>query len=197
MKNLYFIRHGVSQHNVLYHNLGKRAFYDPRYPDTKLTPKGVQQSITLSNTWKDISKIELVLCSSLTRALETAENIFIQSNVKMIALDLLKEFPEGLQTVNKRSNKEDLIQTYKKIDFSYLDTNEDSTWNPKREETIDELNERIEKIDEFIKTRKEEKIAIVGHSSFIGQYKDKKIGLMENGDEELLHCFPYKYYFKL
>ena len=197
MKVLYLIRHGVAEHNVQYNKIGKKAFYGEKNTDTKLTEEGHQQSIVLGQTWENINDIELVLCSSLTRALETAENIFIQSNVKMIALDLLKEFPEGLQTVNKRSNKEDLIQTYKKIDFSYLDTNEDSTWNPKREETIDELNERIEKIDEFIKNRKEEKIAIVGHSSFIGQYKDKKIGLMENGDEELLHCFPYKYYFKL
>ena len=91
MKYLYFIRHGVSQHNVLYHNLGKRVFYDARYPDTKLTPKGVQQSITLANTWKDINKIELVLCSSLSRTLETARNIFNHMNIPIFALDILKE----------------------------------------------------------------------------------------------------------
>ena len=32
---------------------------------------------------------------------------------------------------------------------------------------------------------------------FFIQYKDKKIGLMENGDKELLHCYPYKVEFKL
>ena len=77
MKTLYFIRHGTSQHNVLYHNLGKQVFYDKKYYDTKLTHEGTQQSILLSNTWKDIHKVELVLCSSLSRALETARNIFI------------------------------------------------------------------------------------------------------------------------
>ena len=196
MKNLYFIRHGVSQHNVLYHNLGKRVFYDPRYPDTKLTPKGVQQSITLSNTWKDISKIELVLCSSLSRSLETTRNIFSGINIPILALDILKEFPQGLQTCNKRKDKSILINEYPEIDFTNVD-NIDTMWNSEREETIEELENRIHIFNEFLKKRKETTIAIIGHNSFIGQYKDKKIGLMEHGNEELLHCYPYKIEFKL
>ena len=121
MKYSYFIRHGVSLHNVLYHNLGKRVFYDARYPDTKLTPKGVQQSITLANTWKDINKIELVLCSSLSRTLETARNIFNHMNIPIFALDILKEFPQGLQTCNKRTDKKILINEYPEIDFTNVD----------------------------------------------------------------------------
>jgi len=196
MKNLYFIRHGVSQHNVLYHNLGKRVFYDPRYPDTKLTPKGVQQSITLSNTWKDISKIELVLCSSLSRTLETARNIFVNMNIPIFALDILKEFPQGLQTCNKRTEKGILINDYPEIDFTNVDE-VDTMWNPEREETIDELDQRINHFNEFLKQRKETEIAIIGHNSFIGRYKDNEIGLMEHGKEELLHCYPYKVNFTL
>tara|TARA_B100000686_G_C16670943_1_gene906410 strand:+ start:60 stop:650 length:591 start_codon:yes stop_codon:yes gene_type:complete len=195
MKNLYFIRHGISQHNVLYHNLGKRVFYDPRYFDTKLTPKGVQQSIILNNTWNDISKIELVLCSSLTRALETARNIFTNIRVPILALDILKEFPQGIQTCNKRSDKKKIIEDYPEIDFTNVDET-DIMWNYEREETIDELNQRIKTFNEFIQKRNETEIAIVGHNSFIGQYKDGKISLIENGDDELLHCHPYKFYFK-
>ena len=70
-------------------------------------------------------------------------------------------------------------------------------WNSQREETIDELNKRITMLNDFIKGREETTIAIVGHNSFIGQYKDKKMGLMEHGNAELLHCFPYKVEFKL
>ena len=196
MKKLYFIRHGVSQHNVLYHNLGKKVFYDPRYPDTKLTPKGVQQSITLSNTWKDISKIELVLCSSLSRTLETARNIFVNMKIPIFALDILKEFPQGLQTCNKRTEKGILINDYPEIDFTNVDE-VDTMWNPKREETIDELDQRINHFNDFLKQRKETEIAIIGHNSFIGRYKDNEIGLMEHGKEELLHCYPYKVDFAL
>ena len=195
MKYLYFIRHGVSQHNVLYHNLGKRVFYDARYPDTRLTPKGVQQSITLANTWKDINKIELVLCSSLSRTLETARNIFNHMNIPIFALDILKEFPQGLQTCNKRTDKKILINEYPEIDFTNVD-DIDTMWNHEREETIDELDQRINLLNEFLKGRKETEIAIIGHNSFIGKYKDNEIGLIENGKEELLHCYPYKVEFK-
>ena len=48
----------------------------------------------------------------------------------------------------------------------------------------------------FLKERKETEIAIIGHNSFIGKYKDNEIGLIENGKEELLHCYPYKVEFK-
>ena len=196
MKSLYFIRHGTSQHNVLYHNLGKKVFYDTRYYDTKLTPEGTQQSILLSNTWKDINKIELVLCSSLSRTLETARNIFVNMSIPIVALDVLKEFPQGLHTCNKRTEKKILIEEYTEIDFTNVDEI-DTMWNPEREETIDELNQRIDQFNHFIKKRKETEIAIIGHNSFIGQYKDKKIGLIENGNDELLHCYPYKVNFKL
>ena len=49
------------------------------------------------------------------------------------------------------------------------------------------------KISAFQSLRPEKKIAIVGHSSFIGQFKDYHIGYMENGDEELKHCYPYEF----
>ena len=191
MKNIYLIRHGISQHNILFHKFGKKIFYDKRYYDTKLTDEGIEQSVILGNTWKDINKIELVLCSSLSRTLETARGIFTKTDIPILALDILKEYPQGLQTCNKRSEKKELIEKFPEIDFTNVDDIE-TMWNHEREETIDELNERIKLLNDFIEGRVETEIAIVGHNSFIGQYKDKKIGLIENGDLELLHCYPYK-----
>ena len=196
MKYLYFIRHGISQHNILFHTMGKEIFYDKRYCDTKLTGDGIEQSIILGQTWKDINKVQLVLCSSLSRSLETARNIFTGINIPILALDIIKEFPQGLQTCNKRTDKSILINEYPEIDFTNVD-NIDTMWNSEREETIEELENRIHIFNEFLKKRKETTIAIIGHNSFIGQYKDKKIGLMEHGNEELLHCYPYKLEFKL
>ena len=194
MKKLYLIRHGISEHNVLFTKYGKRIFYDKRYYDTKLTDEGVEQSIILGSTWKDINKIELVLCSSLSRTLETARGIFTNIDVPILALDILKEYPQGLQTCNKRSEKKELIENFPEIDFTNVDDIE-TMWNTEREESIDELNKRIEELNSFIQGRKETEIAIVGHNSFIGQYKDGEIGLIENGKEELFHCHPYKFIF--
>ena len=117
-------------------------------------------------------------------------------SVPIFALDILKEYPQGLQTCNKRSEKKILIDEYQEIDFTNVN-DVDTMWNHEREETIDELNQRIQMLNDFIQTRKETEIAIIGHNSFIGQYKDKKIGLMEHGNEELLHCYPYKIEYKL
>ena len=195
MKTLYLIRHGIAQHNVLFKNLGKRVFYDPRYCDTKLTPVGHEQSVLLGNTWDKLHTIDLVLCSSLYRTLETDENIFINSNVNIIALDCLKEFPQGLQTCNQRSKKSDLIQRFHTIDFSFLETENDEMWCNTKEESIDSLNGRIQQLNNFITSRIESNIAIICHNSFIGQYIDKKIGLIENGDKELLYCHPYEVQF--
>jgi len=196
MKNLYFIRHGISEHNILFHKFGKKIFYDKRYYDTKLTSDGIEQSIVLGNSWKGIDKVDLVLCSSLSRTLETARNIFTHINVPILALDILKEYPQGLQTCNKRDHKQNLINKYPEIDFTNVDEI-DTMWDPVKEETIDKLEERIKLLNEFIKGRNENEIAIISHNSFIGQYKDKEIGLIENGKEELLHCHPYKIEFKL
>ena len=196
MKKLYFIRHGIAQHNILFKQFGKNAFYDTNYYDTKLTPEGHDQSLLLGKSWGKINNIDLVLTSSLYRTLETTENIFSNTNVKIIALDILKEFPQGLHTCNKRSPKKELIQRFHTIDFSYIDTENDEMWSSKKEETIESLNQRINLLNEFIKTREEDTIAIITHNSFIGQYINQKINHIENGDQELLHCHPYEINFK-
>jgi hypothetical protein len=50
---------------------------------------------------------------------------------------------------------------------------------------------RINKLINFIHSRPETHIALVNHSSFIGQLKDKEIKYLDNGQEELKHCYPY------
>ena len=192
MKNIYFIRHGLAQHNTQFKLYGKRAFYNPLYYDTKLIEEGHRQATNLGKSWNEIRNIDLVLTSPLMRCLQTTENIFKDIDVPIIAIDIIKEFPQGLQTCNRRSDIDSLKPMFPKIDFSFIEHNEDILWNPQREETLDELNLRIETFNHFLNGRDEKNIAIVSHSSFIGQYKDKKIALIENGDTELIHCYPYK-----
>ena len=151
MKKLYFIRHGVSQHNVLFHNLGKRVFYDKRFYDTTLTSHGIEQAKRLQQTWEKLDQIDLIICSPLTRTIQTANYIFSHTKKKIISHDMLKEFPQGLQTVNKRKEKDELLKLYPTIDFTEVN-HVNNIWNPEREETIDELNQRIEKFKKFIKT---------------------------------------------
>ena len=59
--------------------------------------------------------------------------------------------------------------------------------------SIDELNRRIQDRQKIYTKLASQRIAIVSHSSFLGQFKDKHIAYIENGDEEMLHCWPLEY----
>ena len=193
IKTLYCIRHGESTHNVLYKIHGMKTFFDKKYYDTKLTMEGHSQSGELGMTWRDKSKMDAVFVSPLSRTLQTAINIFKNTNTKIIALDCLKEYPQGKHTCNKRDTKNNLINRFPRIDFSYLDSNEDEMWSETEIESIQSLLDRINKFYDFIEQKKNLKnIALVGHNSFISMIKDKKFNHNEDGLDELKHCFPYK-----
>lgn len=190
--NLYCIRHGEALHNVLYEQFGSKIFVTDKCIDTKLTDKGNNQSIELGNNWLEKKTIDLVIVSPLTRTLETANNIFKDTNIPIIALDCLKEYPQGLHTCNKRINKKNLQNTFQNINFDLLDSEEDEMWSSFKMETIDELLNRINKMYDFIERKNIKQVALVGHNSFISMLKDEKFNLKDNNDEELRHCFPYK-----
>tara|TARA_Y100000022_G_C13061347_1_gene289031 strand:- start:1 stop:600 length:600 start_codon:yes stop_codon:yes gene_type:complete len=191
-KNLFAIRHGEATHNVLFKKEGMKTFFDQNYYDTELTNKGFNQSIELGNNWDDKNKMDLVIVSPLYRTLQTANNIFKNVKVKIIALDCLKEYPQGLHTCNKRKTKKELEKIFPTIDFNYLDSNEDLMWSDTDSETIDELLRRINKMYDFIEKTDFKNIALVGHNSFISMIKDQKLNRNEDGLDELKHCFPYK-----
>lgn len=190
-KFVYCIRHGLAEHNINYLKYGSSTFYDPNYTDTSLVDEGFKQASDLGKTWENIDLIELVIVSPLKRTLQTATEIFKGRNIPMIALEYVREFPLGKHTCNKRSCKESIVSKYPTINFDSLISNDDNIWLTHREETIDELNHRINKLIDFIHSRPETHIALVNHSSFIGQLKDKEIKYLDNGQEELNHCYPY------
>jgi broad specificity phosphatase PhoE len=190
-KVLYCIRHGLAEHNVNYVKYGLQTFYDPRFTDTSLVEPGFEQARKLRHEWNQLHDVELVIVSPLKRALQTASEIFKDNQVPIVALECVREFPMGKQTCNKRSSKQLYESKYPHITFDDLLTNHDELWLSHREETRDELQARIDVFKNFIMKRPETTIALVNHGGFIGQLKDKTIKYIENGDTELLHCYPY------
>lgn len=185
VKTLYCIRHGLALHNVLFWEIGTDAY--TKYNDTRLLEEGVEQAIQLGTTWKEIENVELVIVSPLSRTLSTAYHIFKNENIPIIAKDFLIEHPIGIETANKRKNITHLKKIFPDINFNFIKSNEPNWYNNK--ETIHQLENRIQQMKDWILKRPEKTIAIVSHSSFIGQFKDKKMGDEQN---ELKHCFPYK-----
>ena len=192
MKVLQLIRHGYSLHNELFTKIGVKAFRIPATIDAPLTNHGHVESIELGYNWDKKHDIELVLVSPLTRTLETCMNIFGDTNIPIECHEFLREYPIGVDTCNKRSPLTEIKGKYSKIDF-HLSMDNDLLWKENTRETIPELEIRIQEMIDYIRSCKETNIAIVGHSSFLGQFKDNHIGYKENGDLELKHCHPYEF----
>ena len=190
MKNIFCIRHGLAFHNVLGQEIGSKAYYLEKCFDAPLVDKGILQAKELGNKWDNLEKIQKVFVSPLTRTLQTAENIFRNhTGVKIIALDRIKEFPQGMEICNKRRERKELEGNFKRIDFSELDSDADQMWREERFETIEELQKRIEEFKIFLKNIDDENIAVVSHSSFL---KEMLFGYIGDDSNQLNHCHPYK-----
>ena len=191
MKNIYCIRHGLALHNVLGQEIGSKAYFLEKCFDAPLVDKGILQAKELGKKWDNLDKIQKVFVSPLTRTLQTTENIFKDKiGLKIIALDGIKEFPQGMETCNKRREKKELEVNFKNIDFSELDSDTDQMWREDRFETIEELEQRIEDFKNLLKKLDDENVAVVSHSSFL---KQMLYGTIGDDSNQLNHCDPYKF----
>tara|TARA_Y100000591_G_C21848490_1_gene710120 strand:- start:1619 stop:2200 length:582 start_codon:yes stop_codon:yes gene_type:complete len=189
-KLLYCIRHGTALHNVNFDKMGRKAYTE--FFDTPLVDLGKLEAVLLGTTWRDIDKVELILVSPLTRTLDTAKFIFQHHKAPVIALDYLMEHPQAEEICNLRASKDELSLRYPNVDFSNLSDNSKIYWKDELnyEKEMEQLNKRIEDFKNYVKNRSEKKIAVVSHSSFLGQMMFQVIG---DEDNELRHCYPYLY----
>lgn len=189
MKTLYFIRHGFALHNQYFKSMGVKAFYDQRCIDAPLIGEGWKQASDLNRTIHTFP-IEIALVSPMLRTLQTATEVFRGTTIPLKCVEDLREYPMGTQTCNHRIGIVGRKREFMNIDFSYIDVNPEINYQ-EREESLEDLNERIDGMKAYISTLPYSHIAIVSHSSLIGQWKDNHIRYIENGDTELKHCHPY------
>ena len=190
MKNILCIRHGTAVHNELSEEIGDNAYFLKESFDAPLVEKGLNQAKDLGENSEKLKNVEVVFVSTLTRTLQTAVSIFKNNQkVKIIALDIIKEFPQGLEICNKRRKKNELKKEFKDVDFSKLDSDSDDLWRKDRFERIEELRERINKFKKILMNTNYQNIAIVSHNNFL-----KELLFKNCGDEsyDLDHCSPYK-----
>ena len=186
MNNIYCIRHGYSLHNQLGKQYGEQAYLMPECENSYLLQDGIDQAKQLrKDSLEQLKNMDVVLVSSLTRALETADILFKNLDKQIIVLDILKEFPNGLETPNKRLTKSQLKIKFPNFDLSTLQCEEDFTWIPERYETKEELIYRINLFKRYLNTFKYKNICIVGHTDFISQ-------LLYDEIKDLKHCHIYK-----
>ena len=184
-KTIYCVRHGLAEHNVLYKKYGEQAHFFKDYIDTKLVSDGIEQAKKLGNKIiNDNLDIELILVSPLQRTLETCHYMFPNTDIPIISLEEIREYPCGLHTCNKRGNISDIENIYTNIDFNLIKNNSDIIWNNNRYETIEELDMRIEQFKKFIRKRTENNIMVISHCSYLSH-------LMYNNFKGIKHCHIY------
>lgn len=187
-KTVYLVRHGESTFNAAYAKSGGAG--DPMLFDAPLSTMGDAQVRALNAAVKEGAKLsspqpELVLCSPLTRALQTALGAFAGTRASLaVCADLREHLTESCDVGRPVSA---LVPEFPEVDFTgladvwwYCDpdaqpplkTAEDCAKHFKEKgyrEPPSLLTARVEAVVEMLKARPERCIALVGHADFFNE----------------------------
>ena len=153
MKTIYFMRHGESEENA-----------GDTWKDNSicLTKKGRDQAKTVT---KQLAKLtlDIVICSTLKRAVETAQIISKKLSKDIDTTNLLDERKPPSQLLGKLksgpiSNKinRTIINNFHISSFRYSD-----------EENFEDLKKRVKSVLVYLSNRKEKNILVVTHGFFM------------------------------
>lgn len=149
MKRLFYVRHGETEANVAELFSGN--------VETPLTKNGIQQAIATGKEIKArLPKIDLIICSPLGRAYETAKLIAQEIDYPISKLqkhDLLVERSFGIL---ERTSSSHFL---KDGNYYLLDSVEQA-------ETVEDLQKRAAKAFEYISQLDFDVILIVAHGAF-------------------------------
>ncbi|MED6116012.1 hypothetical protein PIB30_096115, partial [Stylosanthes scabra] len=194
-KTIHLVRHAQGVHNVEGEK-NHDAYMSEDFFDAQLTPLGWKQVANLRNHVKSCGlskRIELVIVSPLLRTMQTASGVFggeahsdgikeaplMTENIgdsdhpaissvncpPFLAVELCRE-QIGNHPCDKRRAISEYQNMFPAIDFSQIETDEDTWWTPEREKR-EEVTARGLKFLDWLWTRQEKEIAVVTHSSFL------------------------------
>jgi len=171
IQNVFFLRHGVAQHNIPTGKSGIGDYTwpnlaDPAFTDSSLVTKGmdqarkvgrrlcfsINQAIHSRSEDKEMT-LDLVVTSPLSRCLQTASLVLETFNsddkvmttktpVKIICHEGLRE-SYGKNYSDKRSKKSHLVKSWPNVEFAPEMTEDDLDWHPEYRETMDHLVQRV------------------------------------------------------
>ena len=165
-KEIYLIRHAQSEANAAL-DLDNPTFYY----DARITPLGKKQALNTQKKLKNID-FDLLLCSPLTRTLETFSLIFPSPISNTIILPFVREHLDHSCDVGRQPSI--LKKEFNNLNFDEI---ENFWWNNNipidekiiNHETIEELDRRVLIFKNWINKRPEKKIALVSHGTFISR----------------------------
>lgn len=153
MKKVYFVRHGESEDN---------AGNIRQHENTILTDKGRKQATMLAKRFESI-QIDLIITSTLERAIETGKIIGDHLNLRTITSDLFVEKRSPSELVGLEKSGDKLKEIEKIMSAGYLTPN--SRYSD--EENFEDFVKRAIAAKSFIEEKEEENLLIVTHGFFL------------------------------
>ena len=185
-KNIYFIRHAQSEHNVLetkYAHLGYSAYEKWNIRDPKLTERGIEQTNNIK-TFLNQNKIHFdsVFISPLTRAIQTY--FLIEKDINNDAKIIITDFAREVVSLGLDKNKGKLLSLLKeenkntKLDFQYM--TKEYWWFDLGKKKKDELEEyeqfklRLGLFTLWLTFRPDKNMLIISHSNVFKYMQNSK-----------------------
>ena len=181
-----FIRHAEAEHNVLFRS-GK-ADEGLQILDPKLTDKGKRQAEALGRYIESEGlEFDLVICSPLTRALETCEIVFSNIAPEKVVITPLhsetgvdEEGNERVGTPCRSGRKPGQLRAQFPAGWNFDTLDDRAMWDQKEDGSWCHPQPKEERIDAFRDYLLEspastDKVAIVGHAAFFQTFVDVKM----------------------
>jgi broad specificity phosphatase PhoE len=165
-----FVRHAEATHNTAFRDGNPNAFTGEEFEDAPLTEAGQEQAKKLA---EELSKYKIIdiWSSSLSRALETAEEIFEETSAeKLYAHDSLVEVQYAKQICNRRKTKMELEKKFMAVKTDYL-PDMPSVWftNENKYAVHQRLFMFMKLMEDLYKDHTDdEHVVIVGHGNAFG-----------------------------
>ena len=178
-----FFRHGEAEHNKEYESRGVNAYTDISLKFSNLTENGIFQARARSKD-HDIDEFQIVITSSLPRALQTTNIMFGESDSVFIAVcDYCRELDMG-HVCNSRRRKSEIEEEYPDINTDYLSEEEDVNIG-KKYEYINSFR-KMKEIFRELSHIGIKKIAVVTHNDFISRYLGSSFSIPNCGRVDVL-----------
>lgn len=190
---LYAIRHAQSTYNKW---SAKRIYTpwlwpvsDPLIYDAPLSEKGLLQASKLQSSIAPLSsRIELIICSPLTRAIHTMQILFPNPQCPVIITPLARE--RGDKCCDIGTPLSQLQEKYPQYQYCHFEN--DFWWNCEQSKPFEFLKEsksslklRQKQLIEFLKNREEKVVVLVSHGQFIKSLIGRRMQIKNCGVKQL------------
>jgi broad specificity phosphatase PhoE len=163
MTDILLIRHGQSTFNAHYEETGE----DPGHFDARLTALGREQAKATRALLAD-ERVDLVITSPLTRAIETGLHIFGDRDIPFHITCRHRERLESSCDVGR--SPEALKTEFPALEFDHLDAiwwhHEPAAKSPFVTEPLSAFEKRVRVFRDWIATHPAQRLAVIGHGTF-------------------------------